>query len=138
MADDAVAALARGQKWSMAYAREFASDLEAVGVHLIYRPMTEELCPRCGYHYATESGVCVRCETEEEESRRQEELEDERRRLTRDRKRKVDAVKQALKRMREPLLANPRDKRAKELVAAVEQFLELTEAAWDEEEGGED
>jgi hypothetical protein len=113
--------------------RELLDDLESAGVHLRYVPTTGDLCP-CSYHYATESGLCVKCETERELELQMERDDDERRRLEEQTTRRINATKKARERMRRQHMANPRDKEAKAMLAAVDEFIALMEEAQDESE----
>jgi hypothetical protein len=117
----------------MGYAREFTSDLEAIGVYLIYRPTSDELCP-CGYHMATESGLCVRCETEREEEEQRERDAEEEARLRKEAERRINKAKKARERMRRRFLANPRDENAKAMLEVVDEFIALMEADYEPDE----
>lgn len=126
MTDEAARAIALQLKWSMTDVRSFIDDLEHQGVHITFAPTTGELCP-CGYHYATPSGLCVKCETDREVERQQEEDEAEEARLAEETERRLNNVKKARERMRKRFLANPRDKGAKEMLGAVDEFIALME-----------
>jgi hypothetical protein len=126
VADTAAEVIAVLQKWSMTTTRAFIADLEAEGVHVIHRPMTGELCP-CGYHMATDSGLCVKCETDREVDRQREADAVEEARLRRENERRINKAKKARERMRRRFLANPRDSDAKELLDAVDEFIALME-----------
>lgn len=133
MSDEAARTLALLLKWRMADVRGLMDELEASGVHVQYIPTTGDLCP-CTYHYATESGLCVKCETDREVARQKERDEAERERLANDTERRINAAKKARERMRRRHLANPRDTEAKEMLRAVDEFIALMEEPdeWEE------
>ncbi len=111
--EEAARAIALRLKWSMTKVRELVAELEADGVHLVYRPTTGDLCP-CTYHYATESGLCVKCETKRDLERQQMALEEEERRLEAEAERDRNAEKKRRQRVRERYDANPRKSRNRE------------------------
>lgn len=129
MTEDAAAReYAQYHRLSMATVRVQLDELEARGVFLVYREPTDEWCPACMARKATEpSGFCIKCDTEREKRRQLERDEDEREELARERTTKLNAVKKRRERMRERFLANPRDKDAKEVLAAVDYFIEFME-----------
>lgn len=111
MRDAAAQALALQLGWSMTYVRKLLSELEAQGVHLVYQPITTELCSNCCAHYATqESGFCVRCTTEMELERQRIADFEEEQRLREEAERETNEVKKARERMRQEFDANPRKK----------------------------
>jgi len=115
-------------KWSMADVRSFVDDLEGDGIQMAYVPWSGELCTACGYHNATETGFCIGCNTKREVENRKERDEEERERLERRAEKAINANKTERKRMRKKFLANPRDKKAKELWAEIEEFLDTIES----------
>lgn len=125
---DAARVIAYSLKQPMSAIRHYIDDWEGAGVHVRYVATTEELCP-CGYHYATESGLCVRCETQRELERQTERDADEERRLEQLTTRRVNAVKKARERMRKRFLANPRDKEAKAKLAMCDEIIAEFEEA---------
>jgi hypothetical protein len=126
VSDDAARVIAQLLKWKMAVARSFIAALEHRGVHVIYRPTTGELCP-CGYHEATESGLCVSCETERELERQREKDAEEHERLEAERERQINSLKKQRERSRRALRANPRDTEARHMIQVVEELLEYLE-----------
>lgn len=109
MTDDAARAIAYRLKWSMAAVRELLNDLEAAGVSVVFAPVSDEVCPNCGLHYATEeTGFCVACTTERELERQRAADWEEEERLREEATRRVNAQKKQRQRMREEYGANPR------------------------------
>lgn len=108
--DDAARVVAVHLKWSMTEVRALLENLEHQGVHLVSRQTTGELCPACAAHWATESGLCVRCETERELADRRRAMQDEQERLEEEATKVRNALKTEHKRMRLPYAANPRRK----------------------------
>lgn len=131
-------ALAVKLKWSMSDVRALVEDLEGEGIQLVYAPVTKELCSNCAAHYATETGFCIACENRAEVERQRMRDEDEQKWLMDRAEKAINATKSARKRMRRKFLANPRDAKAKELWAAVEEFLELIEDNYRGQEESDD
>lgn len=134
-----VEAVARAFKRTAADTRALLADLEAEGYTVVYRE-TFDLCP-CGYHYATESGLCLSCEAKEEERVRAEEIVEESKRLEEEFGRMRNKLKTALKRERERFFAKPRDasnrerwRIARELIADIEES--LNRDSWEGDDTG--
>lgn len=134
---DVVRLLAYALKRSASDTRTLIDELEAAGVYMTYRPTTSELCP-CGYHFATESGLCAKCEAEEEAFAAIEGIESERQQLAEYRTKLENVLKQQRKRMRSKFLANPRDSENRLRWEIAKELLEDIAAAQDEEFGEED
>lgn len=109
--DEAARAIAVRLKLSMPAVHSLIDDLEHAGVFVTYRETTGDLCPNCAEHYATESGFCVRCETEEALRLQREADEAEEERLREEAERARNIVKKRRQRYRELYDANPRKSR---------------------------
>lgn len=118
MREEVVRAIALSLKWSASAVRGLLGDLEQQGVHVIYRPMSGELCPACTEHWATDEGLCMQCLTERDLLEQRHAIEDEEARLEKRVRNARDALKQERKRMRERFGANPRKKFDWAVVAA--------------------
>lgn len=134
MEQGAVSVVARALKCTTGTAKALLEHLEYRGWRLVHRPVADDLCPACGvYRQLEESGLCFKCTTERELERQKEADYAEEARLAKMTERRVNQVKKARERMRRRHLANPRDTEARQMLAVVDAFIALMEAATDEE-----
>ncbi len=144
---DTTAAVALAFRRSHADTQAILDDLEAQGIHVVFRAVTGDLCP-CGYHYATESGLCLACEAAEAALEKADEIAAERKRLEAEFVKMINRYKTAKKRERARFFANPRDSEnrerwriARELFDDIEESLDrpdwndTDDSGFDEEDG---